>query len=144
MHEPDRFHVALNVQDLARSVRFYREILGLEPDKQHPGYARFLLDAPGLVLSLNEAGRVQGGNRVAHFGIRLGSASALTRARERVTGAGHAVRDEAQTLCCHALQDKFWVLDPDGNEWEFYEVTDDHPERAGPASVPESTKRCCS
>ncbi|NOT30806.1 MAG: glyoxalase/bleomycin resistance/dioxygenase family protein [Planctomycetes bacterium] len=144
MREPDRFHVALNVQDLARSVRFYRGVLGLEPDKQHPGYARFLLDAPLLVLSLNEVPRVKAGNRVAHLGIRLGSASALTEVRARVVAAGHPVRDQRQTLCCHSIQDKFWVLDPDGNEWEFYEVTDDHPTRAKPASEAESAEDCCS
>ena len=24
------------------------------------------------------------------------------------------------TTCCYAVQDKFWVTDPDGNEWEFF------------------------
>ncbi len=143
MDEPDRFHVALNVADLTRSVGFYRDLLGLSPDKQHPGYARFLLDAPGLVLSLSEVANVKGGNRVAHFGLRLGSSSALAEARARVVAAGHGVRDQQQTLCCHALQDKFWVVDPDGNEWEFYEVIDDHPEPARPASEPEPAKDCC-
>jgi catechol 2,3-dioxygenase-like lactoylglutathione lyase family enzyme len=143
VREPDRFHVALNVLDLERSVAFYRGVLGLAPDKRHPGYARFLLDEPPLVLSLNEVARVKDGSRVAHFGIRLGSSAALAAARARVVAAGHPVRDQLQTLCCHAVQDKFWVVDPDGNEWEFYEVTDDHPEARG--SVPEAAekKRCC-
>ena len=22
--------------------------------------------------------------------------------------------------CCYATQDKFWVTDPNGNEWEFF------------------------
>ncbi len=142
MREPDRFHVALNVLDLARSVGFYRAVLGLGPDKLHPGYARFLLDSPALVLSLNEVPEVRGGNRLAHLGLRLGSSAALAQARTRVVGAGLAVRDQLQTLCCHAVQDKFWVVDPDGNEWELYEVTDDHPERSGgpAAGIP---KACC-
>jgi catechol 2,3-dioxygenase-like lactoylglutathione lyase family enzyme len=142
MGEPHRFHVALNVRDLARSVEFYRGALGLDPDKLHPGYARFLLDDPPVVLSLNEARAVKSGNRVAHLGIRLGSAAALARARERVVAAGHRVRDQHQTLCCHAVQDKFWVADPDGNEWEFYEVTDDHPEHA-PQAQAGAQPRCC-
>lgn len=28
--------------------------------------------------------------------------------------------EEIDTTCCSALQDKFWVNDPDGNEWEFF------------------------
>jgi hypothetical protein len=27
--------------------------------------------------------------------------------------------------CCHANQDKFWVQDPDGVEWEVYHLNYD-------------------
>lgn len=136
MLEPDRFHVALHVTDLERSVAFYRDLLGLEPDKRHAGYARFLLGTPPLVLSLNEVPELEPGNRLAHLGIRLGAPADLAAARARLVGAGHAVRDQEQVLCCHAVQDKFWVRDPDGNEWEFYRVTDDRP-------VPAKGPSCC-
>ena len=37
-----------------------------------------------------------------------------------------------QTSCCYALQDKAWVNDPDGNEWEVFTVLkDDLQETAG-------------
>jgi hypothetical protein len=36
-----------------------------------------------------------------------------------------------QTNCCYALQDKTWVRDPDGNEWEAFVVLKDNlPETA--------------
>jgi hypothetical protein len=51
--------------------------------------------------------------------------------RERWTEAGLLTRDEMQTNCCYALQDKTWVRDPDGNEWEVFVVLEDNlPETA--------------
>ena len=29
-------------------------------------------------------------------------------------------REEIGTACCYAVQDKFWVNDPDGIQWEIY------------------------
>jgi ABC-type phosphate transport system substrate-binding protein len=29
---------------------------------------------------------------------------------------------QAKTDCCYALQDKVWVTDPDGNQWEIFVV----------------------
>jgi hypothetical protein len=31
-----------------------------------------------------------------------------------------------QTECCYAKQDKTWVHDPDGNEWEAFAVLQDN------------------
>ena len=31
-----------------------------------------------------------------------------------------------QTTCCYAVQDKAWVNDPDGNEWEVFVVLEDN------------------
>ena len=33
---------------------------------------------------------------------------------------------EKREDCCYALQDKFWVSDPDGNRWEVYNVIEDN------------------
>jgi len=35
------------------------------------------------------------------------------------------VREEMGVNCCHANQDKFWVQDPDGVEWEVYHLNYD-------------------
>jgi hypothetical protein len=44
-------------------------------------------------------------------------------------------RDEMQTTCCYAVQDKTWVSDPDGNEWEVFVVLEDNlPEEVQAAS----------
>ena len=33
--------------------------------------------------------------------------------------------EEKRESCCYALQDKFWLSDPDGNRWEVYSVIED-------------------
>ena len=47
-----RFHLSLNVGDLARAIDFYRILFGVEPAKRRPDYAKFELEDPPLVLSL--------------------------------------------------------------------------------------------
>jgi hypothetical protein len=46
--------------------------------------------------------------------------------RQRWNEAGLVSRDEMQTNCCYARQDKAWVRDPDGNEWEVFVVLEDN------------------
>jgi hypothetical protein len=42
--------------------------------------------------------------------------------KKRFADAGLIDRDEMQINCCYAKQDKTWLADPDGNEWEFFVV----------------------
>jgi hypothetical protein len=42
-----------------------------------------------------------------------------------VKAAGLPVREEMGVDCCRANQDKFWVRDPDGLEWEIYHLNYD-------------------
>jgi hypothetical protein len=46
--------------------------------------------------------------------------------RAKWVEAGLVTRDEMQTNCCYALQDKTWVHDPDGNQWEAFVVLQDN------------------
>jgi glutathione S-transferase fosA5 len=45
-------HVMLGVESAARSLAFYRDILGLTLQSEHPGFA--FLDAGGFTLALSE------------------------------------------------------------------------------------------
>ena len=71
-----RFHLSLNVSDLARSVDFFRVLLGVEPAKLRPDYAKFEPDVPPLVLSLEPTPRPTGGP-LNHLGFRLADSAAL-------------------------------------------------------------------
>ncbi|HEX8147656.1 MAG TPA: ArsI/CadI family heavy metal resistance metalloenzyme [Pyrinomonadaceae bacterium] len=118
-------HLALNVRSVERSIEFYRRMLGLEPSKVRKGYAKFDVQNPPLNLTLNE---VPFGERgaLSHLGLQVASTEDVLATRERWAGAGLPTRDEMQTNCCYAIQDKTWVQDPDGNEWEVFVVLEDN------------------
>lgn len=119
-----KFHTALNVTDLARSVDFYRLLLGREPAKRKSDYAKFELDDPPLVLSLIP-GRPAGGGLLNHFGLRVANAGTLVAMQHRLEAAGVRTQREEGVACCHALQTKFWVADPDNAFWEIYVLHED-------------------
>ena len=52
-----RFHISLNVNNLARSIDFYKILFDMEPAKQRSDYAKFEPNDPPLVLSLEPNGR---------------------------------------------------------------------------------------
>jgi hypothetical protein len=90
-------------------------------------------------LALNEVPDLAGNGALSHLGIQVGSTADVLATRLRWERVGLLTRDEMQTSCCYAKQDKTWVRDPDGNEWEVFVVLEDNlPETAGSASV-----SCC-
>src|SRR5215510_11347412 len=118
-------HLALNVKDVNVSLEFYRKLLGIEPSKVRTGYAKFDVQNPPLNLTLNQHAFNERG-ALSHLGIQVASTDDVLAIRERWTDAGLLTRDEMQTNCCYALQDKTWVRDPDGNEWEVFVVLEDN------------------
>jgi catechol 2,3-dioxygenase-like lactoylglutathione lyase family enzyme len=119
-------HVSLNVTNLAASVAFYRQLWGIEPVKLRPGYAKFDVSNPPLNLALNEVSGLIPGTALSHLGIQVDSTAAVMTVRQSWQTAGLLPRDEMQTNCCYALQDKTWVADPDGNQWEVFVVLADN------------------
>jgi catechol 2,3-dioxygenase-like lactoylglutathione lyase family enzyme len=119
-----RFHLSLNVGDLARSIDFYRILFGVDPAKRRPDYAKFELDDPPLVLSLEPTPRAAGGP-LNHLGFRLADSASLVAMQERLERAGIRSRREEGVECCYARQTKFWVTDPDKTLWEIYTLDED-------------------
>jgi catechol 2,3-dioxygenase-like lactoylglutathione lyase family enzyme len=124
-------HLALNVKDVRVSLDFYRKLLGIEPSKVRTGYAKFDVQNPPLNLTLNQHVFNERG-ALSHLGIQVASTDDVLAMRERWTEAGLLTRDEMQTNCCYALQDKTWVRDPDGNEWEVFVVLEDNLAETAP------------
>ncbi|MBS1914136.1 MAG: VOC family protein [Bacteroidetes bacterium] len=124
-------HVALNVRNVEESLAFYRAMFATEPVKVRTGYAKFDLDNPPLNFTLNE-NRVDGPGALSHMGIQVESTAEVLALRDLWAERGLSPRDEMATTCCYAVQNKAWVCDPDGNEWEVFTVLKDNlPEGAG-------------
>jgi catechol 2,3-dioxygenase-like lactoylglutathione lyase family enzyme len=126
-------HLALNVKNVERSTEFYRKMLGIEPSKVRNGYAKFNVENPPLNLTLNE-GAFNGLGALSHLGIQVASTGDVLSMREKWMQAGLVTRDEMQTSCCYAVQDKTWVRDPDGNEWEVFVVLEDNLPESAPCA----------
>lgn len=118
-------HLAINVKDVTRSIDFYQRMLGLEPSKVRTGYAKFDVANPPLNLTLNQVA-FDGKGALSHLGIQVASTDDVNAMKSRWQEQGLHPREEMRTTCCYALQDKAWVNDPDGNEWEVFVVLQDN------------------
>jgi catechol-2,3-dioxygenase len=101
-------HAALEVADLERSMKFYRDVLGLKPSWEgDPDWAQLKLGGDDLSLVKKE-----GSKHPPHLGFRVGSREALKLAHEHLATQGvrverlHGHRDGSMS---------FYFSDPDGN-----------------------------
>lgn len=135
-----RVHIGLAVTNLTRSRTFYETLLGAPPTKERPGYIKFEPQDPSVNLSLNEVDEANNTRQLMmHYGIQVKSSQAVQEAITRLSEAGLQTRVEEQTTCCYAVQDKVWVTDPEGNQWEIFVVLEaDADERKDTGS------RCCA
>ena len=118
-------HLAMNVNDVEASIEFYKKMLDIEPSKVRTGYAKFDIQNPPLNLTLNQ-NAVTSGGALSHLGIQVATTEDVLALRDKWIEHGLVPREEMQTNCCYAVQDKAWVSDPDGNEWEAFVVLEDN------------------
>jgi catechol 2,3-dioxygenase-like lactoylglutathione lyase family enzyme len=131
-------HISLNVSDLSRSVAFYRGLFG-EPRKLEPDYAKFVAPEPEIHLALQPGLAGGAAGSLSHLGIRVASIDEVRRWRADLKSRGIVSEEEKREACCYALQEKFWLSDPDGNRWEVYTVLEDIESEAR-----ESETACCA
>lgn len=138
-----RLQLALNVRELDAAVDFYSKLFGTQPAKRRPGYANFVIAEPPLKLVLFE--NPAASSKLNHLGIEVDSSQKVIEAGERLKLADLSIKAEPQTTCCYALQDKIWVSDPDGDDWEVYTVLKDSATFAcGDAQTTKSVGCACS
>ena len=119
-----KVHLHMHVSDLAKSREFYEKFLGGDPVKVKQGYVKFLPAWAPVNLALSTEGPI-GTGTIDHVGVQVDSVQTVMAELTRIKDAGLAVVEEMGVNCCHANQDKFWVKDPDGVEWEVYHLNYD-------------------
>ena len=108
-------HIHLAVRDLHRSLRFYREVFGLE-ERFRDGPAMVFLNTPGssdlITLRQAEAGEATGaGGGIGHFGFGLRDKANLDQAIDEVVKHGGTLLERG----AHAPGEPYaYVTDPDG------------------------------
>jgi catechol 2,3-dioxygenase-like lactoylglutathione lyase family enzyme len=130
-------HISLNVSDLARSTDFYSRFFG-EPRKLKSDYAKFVNADPEIHLALQPGRPTASAGALSHLGIRVDSSDEVRAWKHALTSRGLPTEEEKHEACCYALQEKFWMSDPDGNRWEIYNVIEDIEDRA------RESQACCT
>jgi lactoylglutathione lyase len=117
-------HINLNVSDIERSVRFYRDLFGLEvlmeyegPMGEHPTGRQVALSTPGandvLALSAIPGVPIDAGG-INHFGFTLVSNDDIDDAVLQVQRAGGKLIKRSKSEQDGIVEDNAYVSDPDG------------------------------
>jgi catechol 2,3-dioxygenase-like lactoylglutathione lyase family enzyme len=143
-----KVHLHLYVSNLAKSREFYQQFFGAVPAKEKPGYVKFLPNWAPVNLALSE-GPAGAKGVIDHVGVQVESPETVMSELGRVKATGVPVVEEMNVNCCHANQDKFWVKDPDGVEWEVYhlnyDLEDAAPRPTEVAALPSvQAAACCA
>lgn len=129
-----RIHISLDVTDIETALPFYLVLFGARPTKRCDDYVKFELDEPRINLTLNQHAESHASS--GHYGIQVKSSTTVAETSQRLRDAGFAITQEEETACCYAVQSKVWVVDPDGNRWEVFVVTQaEADEGCGPDCV---------
>ena len=129
-------HLADQVRDRAPAVRREQQVMRITARTRATG---FLLDADYTeTLRSHHADALAATMaELAPMGITsLGSSQQIA---DRLEQSGQETRTEENVTCCYAVQDKVWVSDPDGNNWEVYVVLDNEAQQHA-----SNQSSCCS
>lgn len=132
-------HVVLNVRDLASSVAFYRDVLGLREVGRF-GQRMAFFSATGenhhdlAVVEVGPEARLPDDRTVGlcHVALKIGGRlDELRRAKTHLEAHGLAIR----RIENHWVSQSIYFADPDGNEIELYVDDDPRIWRENPSAV---------
>ncbi len=137
-----RMHVSYYVSDITETVAFYTAFFGQKPTKVKPDYAKYVLESPSLIISFSKNPAGVKAN-FGHLGFQVNTLAELNNRLALAKENQLPIREEMGTNCCYAKQDKFWVTDPDGVQWEIYYFHED-AEFNDPHYTTEAATACCT
>lgn len=141
-----RFHVNVSVENLDKSLDFYRTLFGVEPTVAKRDYAKWMLDDPAINFAISESTAMRGIN---HVGLQVDSLQELGEIQSRLRDAQEKTLDQDDAQCCYARSTKTWAQDPDRVAWETFVThgqTTQYGDDVAPLDVAESkagSSGCC-
>ncbi len=135
-----RFHVHVSVDHLEQSIRFYSSMFAVEPTIVKTDYAKWMLDDPKVNFAISQRGAEIGLN---HLGIQVESDDELKQMQIRLESLQSDLVKEADTACCYAKSDKYWVNDPAGIAWETFHTLSSIPVFGGKEEPADGNSECC-
>lgn len=131
-------HIVLRVRDLERSLRFYRDALGLQEVARHEDRMAFLSagekhhDVALMQVGAEAPAPPPDGIGLYHLAFKVGdSLEELRAARDRMEVAGYPI----QRAKDHTVSQSVYLEDPDGLVVELYVDADPRIWREKPAAV---------
>jgi catechol 2,3-dioxygenase len=131
-------HVVLKVRDLERSVRFYRDILGLREVARFPGRMVFFSAGQNhhdlAIMKVGPNAPVPPPEAVGlyHVALKIGnSLEELRAAKAHLEAHGVAI----QAVTDHQVSQSIYCQDPDGNGVELFVDADPAIWRETPSAV---------
>jgi catechol 2,3-dioxygenase-like lactoylglutathione lyase family enzyme len=112
-------HLAISVQDVGRTKKFYHDIFGMETMYDQQGFLQ--MTTPGchdiLVFEENKNSAIGNAGGIAHFGFRLKEAKDIDEMITRVISAGGQIIDKGEFVKGSPY---VFFKDPDGYEVEIW------------------------
>lgn len=152
-----KFHTSLPVKDIKKTKEFYSLLFDTKASKVKEEYVKFTPATIDLNISFIKSQAI---HEDLHLGFEARDSSDLNAIYQRLKKAGlieSSDKEREDSTCCYARQDKFWVMDPSGYEWEIYTVLENSEEFASEGNTccapkendqasscgPESSDSCC-
>lgn len=110
-----RFHIALNVVDVEPLILFYDALFGQAPTLSRDGYAKYEVEEPPIIFSLNRVAHNAHGH--GDFGFESKSSRFVRSASERLVARGFVTRNQMKVRE-HLVS--FEVSDQEANKWTIF------------------------